>query len=129
MSWAKIRGQLRSRVGCAVNFGPPQDVALAGGASAAGRIIDEVWVDEALNASAPSNGNAAADWGNYSFCAQLIEWTAGERAIRLAYYRRRVGEDWWELGSQTTVCAEPATIKRLCELTLGKTQWFDDLKR
>jgi hypothetical protein len=33
--------------------------------------------------------------------------------IRLAYYRRRTGEDWWEYASQMTVCSDVATIKTL----------------
>jgi hypothetical protein len=124
MGWAKIKGKLTSRVGRSVNFGPPADVKKAGGGSNTGTIIDEVWVDEKLNASPRNRNTASQNWGDYSFCAQLIEWDYGERGIRLAYYRRRAGEDWWELGSQTTVCAEPAIIKRLCELTLNQKSWF-----
>jgi hypothetical protein len=124
MGWAKIKGKLTSRVGRRVTFGAPGDVRKAGGNSGTGTIVDEVWVDEALNASPPKHASAGSSWGDYSFCAQLIEWDKGPRSIRLAYYRRRVGEDSWELASQTTVCADPATIKRLCELTLSKTGWF-----
>lgn len=64
------------------------------------------------------------DWGDYSFCSQLIEWDTGERSVRLAYYRRRAGEDHWEFASQMTVCSDPATIKELLERTLAKTEWF-----
>ena len=124
MGWAKIKGQLRSRIGRRVAFGPPADVKKAGGGSTCGKIVDEVWVDERLNASPPTPGSAKGHWGDYSFCAQLIEWDHGERAIRLAYYRRRVGENCWELASQTTVCSDPAKIKRLCELVLSKKDWF-----
>ena len=119
MGWAKIKGTLRSRLGCTVSFGPPGDVKAAGGTSSSGRIIDEAWVDEALNSSPPRQGSAKDNWGDYSFCAQLIEWAHGERGIRLAYYRRRIGEDHWELASQTTVCSDPETIRRLCQLTLA----------
>jgi hypothetical protein len=124
MSWAKIRGKLGSRIGSEVSFGAPRDVAAAGGERDTGRIVDEVWVDQALNESPPRQGSAQTDWGDYSFCAQLIEWHNGQRAIRLAYYRRRVGEDWWELASQTTVCSDPETVRKLCELTLTKSEWF-----
>ena len=124
MGWAKIKGKLGTRIRSSVNFGPPADVRKAGGNPGKGKIVDEVWVDEVLNASAPKRGAAGSNWGEYSFCAQLIEWNDGVRSIRLAYYRRRVGENFWELGSQTTVCAEPELIKRLCELTLAKKSWF-----
>ena len=88
-----------------------------------GEIIDEVWVDSELNSSPPSP-TIPGDWGDYSFCAQLIEWATGERKIRLAYYRRRCGEDHWEFASQMTVCAEPETIRQLCQKTLRKRSWF-----
>ncbi len=124
MGWAKIRGPLTSRVGRMVTFGPPGDVKAAGGTSGAGKITGEVWVDEQLNISPARQGSAKDDWGDYSFCAQFIDWGDGKLGIRLAYYRRRVGEDYWELASQTTVCSDPATIKKLCELTLAQSSWF-----
>jgi len=107
-----------------VTFGPPGDVKAAGGTSGAGKITGEVWVDEQLNISPARQGSAKDDWGDYSFCAQFIDWGDGKLGIRLAYYRRRVGEDYWELASQTTVCSDPATIKKLCELTLAQSSWF-----
>lgn len=124
MSRARIKGHLTSRIGKTVTFGPPRDVFKAGGKSTAGKIIDEVWVNKDLNSTPPRQGDAHNSWGDYSFCAQLIDWGQGERGIRFAYYRRRIGEDWWELGSQTTVCSDPVTIKRLCELTLSKRTWY-----
>jgi putative SOS response-associated peptidase YedK len=64
-------------------------------------------------------------------CAQLIQWKdghdndkPGEPSVRLAYYRRRCGEDWWEYASQMTVTADCATVKTLLEVTLAKTKWF-----
>src|ERR1700730_12634818 len=125
MGWAKIKGKLSSRVGWPVTFGPPADVRKGGGAAIRGKVIDEIWVDESINRSDPKPVGSGNKWGDYSFSAQLIEWDYGERGIRLAYYRRRLGEDWWELASQTTVCSDPATIKRLCELTLSKKDWFE----
>ena len=44
--------------------------------------------------------------------------------IRLAYYRRRCGEDFWEFASQMTVTAEPPIIKALLVRTLAKKTWF-----
>jgi hypothetical protein len=54
--------------------------------------------------------------------------TSCEPAItsRLAYYRRRCGEDFWEYASQMTVNAEWKTIKAFLENTLAKTEWFRD---
>jgi len=77
-----------------------------------------------MNKSPPRPANAADDWGDYSFCSQLIKWDSGEYSIRLAYYRRRIGEDWWEFASQTTVSSDWRTIKELLGLTLAKKSWF-----
>ena len=129
MGFAKIPGKLTSRIGSRVNFSPPSDVRLAGGVSSPGEIIDEVWVDEALNRSRPRRASPRNDWGDYSFCAQLIQWEDGQRMIRLAYYRRRAGENHWEFASQMTVCSEPETVQRLCKLTLGKKSWFKPSRR
>jgi hypothetical protein len=107
-----------------VRFGPPRDVKLTDPSPRAGEIIDEVWVDLELN-NTPPRQPTPGDWGDYSFCSQLIEWAGGERQIRLAYYRRRAGEDHWEFASQTTVCSTPATIKALLEKTLAKQWWFE----
>jgi hypothetical protein len=64
------------------------------------------------------------DWGDYSFASQLIRWDSGEHSIRLAYYRRRTGENHWEFASQMTVNSDPATIKLLLERTLAQAAWF-----
>lgn len=129
MGYAKTVGELKSRIGCSVRYGSPQDVLTNGGTAAIiGTIVDEVWLDEALNSSDPhikpcQDGSGC--WGDYSFCAQLIKWEGKETPdIRLAYYRRRCGETGWEYASQTTVSSEPANIKRLLELTLAKSEWF-----
>jgi hypothetical protein len=120
MGFSKIKGPLTSRVGQSVRFGSPKDV---GTDASFGKIIDEVWEDPEVNVS-PRRRRTKGDWGDYSFCAQLIEWATGERQIRLAYYRRRAGEDHWEFASQMTVCSEPERIKRLCEATFSKRSWF-----
>jgi hypothetical protein len=129
MGFAKIRGKLTSRIGRSTRFGAPQDVKEKGGKEGYGAIIDEVWADETVNDSEPHQKPCRRGkecWGDYSFCSQLIEWADGTRSIRLAYYRRRCGEDYWEYASQTTVNSEWQTIKTLLEKTLAKTQWFND---
>ncbi len=99
-----------------------------------GKIVDEVWADDTLNLS-PLHPQPCQRgphcWGDYSFCAQLIRWNDGhhdyehsDHSIRLAYYRRRCGEDWWEYASQMTVTSECGEIKKLLEVTLAKTKWF-----
>jgi hypothetical protein len=125
MSFAKIKGKLSSRVGRRVNFGPPVDVKGKGGVAGAGTIIDEVWAYPDANEKPPHpQGCDVQCWGDYSFCSQLIKWDDGTHAIRLAYYRRRCGEDFWEFASQMTVCADPETIKVLFERTLARDTWF-----
>jgi hypothetical protein len=129
MGFSKIKGELTSRIGQPVSFGAPKDVALTGGKPSSGMIVDEVWVDPELNRSQPRGSRFPEDWGDYSFCAQLIRWGEGklaEYSIRLAYYRRRCGEDWWEFASQMTVNSDWRTIKALCEKALAKSGWFQD---
>lgn len=58
---------------------------------------------------------------------QLIKWPREQDfSIRLAYYRRRVGEDNWTYASQMTVNSNWQTIKKLLERTLEKREWFQD---
>jgi hypothetical protein len=128
MGCFKIKGELTSRIGKQVRFRAPKDVRAKGGTPVVGKIVDEVWADFGLNTSpvkeaSPENKD---DWGAYSFCAQLIKWGENNYSIRLAYYRRRVGEDWWEFASQNTVTSDPRQIKALLENTLKKTEWFSD---
>jgi hypothetical protein len=128
MSFAKIKGPLTSRIGRHVRFGAPGDVRAKGGSSVGGTILDEVWTNPELNASSPHQQPCDTHcWGDYAFCSQLIQWSDGSRnwrSIRLAYYRRRCGEDAWEYAAQMTVNAEPEEIKALCEKTLAKNSWF-----
>ena len=126
MGFAKIKGQLTSRIGCRVRFGAPRDVEAKGGLAGYGEIVDEVWADSKINISPSRKPESDHDWGDYSFCAQMIKWGAGEYTIRLAYYRRRAGEDHWEFASQMTVNSDWRTIKKLLESTLAKKQWFKD---
>lgn len=127
MGFAKIYGRLTSRIGRTVRFGAPRDVSGAGGGAGYGVIIDEVWADPEVNSLPPRPRRDPDDWGDYSFCAQLIRWSETYFTIRLAYYRRRPGEDYWEFASQTTVNAEWRTIKALLENTLAMTSWFQDV--
>lgn len=129
MGFAKIKGKLRTRIGQRVRFGMPKDVGRKGGSVTYGAIVDEVWADPDINLSAPRQTSDANDWGDYSFCAQLIRWDSGEHQIRLAYYRRRANEDHWEFASQMTVTTNWKTIKSLMEKTLAKTDWFSDSPR
>ena len=126
MGFAKIKGQLTPRIGCRVRFGAPKDVEAKGGRASYGEVGDEVWADPEINVSPPRNPKTAHDWGDYSFCAQLIKWDEENYSIRLAYYRRRAGEDFWEFASQMTVNYNWKTIKALLERTLAKKQWFKD---
>jgi hypothetical protein len=122
-------GQLTSRKGYPVTFGAPKDVREKGGSAAQGTIIDDVWVDASINESPPHIKPCHAGpecWGDYSFCVQLIKWGDGSHSIRLAYYRRRCGEDSWKYASQMTVTDDWRTIKTLLERTLAKTTWFQD---
>ncbi len=126
MGFAKIKGELTSRIGRRVRFGAPGDVRQSGGKPGYGTIIDEVWVDPELNKQPPRSRSNDGDWGDYSFCSQLIKWNDGGYSIRLAYYRRRPGEDWWEYASQTTVNSDWQTVKTLFEKTLSKERWFKE---
>jgi len=126
MGFAKIKGNLTSRIGARVTFGTPKDVGAKGGTPGYGTIIDEVWATPEVNTSPPRQAGSKDDWGDYSFCAQLIKWTDSSYSIRLAYYRRRAGQDWWEFASQMTVNSDWRTIKALLERTLAKTGWFSD---
>jgi len=127
------KGHLTSRIGRDVNFGPPEDVGGKGGNGSHGVIVDEFWVDPALNVSEPHTKPCPKGdhcWGDYSFCAQLIRWDEDDshkrHTIRLAYYRRRCGEDFWTFASQMTVNDEPSIVERLCQGTLKNVGWFID---
>ncbi|MBI1821156.1 MAG: hypothetical protein HY036_01760 [Nitrospirae bacterium] len=125
MGFYKIK-ELTSRIDSEVNFGAPQDISKVGGKPMRGTIVDEVWADPEINKKLPRPARNNQDWGDYSFCSQHIKWDDGSYSIRLAYYRRRAGEDHWEYASQMTVNSEWRTIKSLLEKTLGQKQWFQD---
>ena|SRR5437667_4751633 len=128
MGFAKLQGHLTSRIGRPVRYGAPKDVHEKGGKAANGIIVDEIWTDPEINDSPPRKPEHPHDWGDYSFCAQLIKWDEDDDgySIRLGYWRRRCGEDWWEFAGQTTVSSKWRTIKALCEKMLLKTSWFHD---
>jgi hypothetical protein len=125
--------ELASKIGNLVTFGPQEDIkAEPDGSGWTGKIIDEVWATPDLNKAPPHptpcpNGTLCE--GDYSFCGQLIKWddakyTPHKTNVRLAYYRRRCGEDIWRFGSQTTVCSDPPTVYALLSRTLIKNDWF-----
>jgi hypothetical protein len=89
-------------------------------------VVDEVWATPEVNNSPKREPVNKDDWGDYSFCAQLIKWDNGGHSICLPYYRRRAGEDWWEFASQMTVNSNWRTIKILLERTLAQSGWFSD---
>lgn len=126
MGFAKIKGNLTSRIGCPVRFGAPRDVDARGGLPSHGVIVDEVWAEPEINTSPARVLDHDHDWGDYSFTSQLIRWGDGRHTIRLAYYRRRAGEDHWEYASQMTVNGEPAVMKVLLEQTLQRKDWFQN---
>ena len=124
MGFAKEKGKLPSHIGRPVNFKWPKDVSdRHGKGKNKGEIIDEIWENPRLNNTRPHRHRKHC-WGDYSFCAQLIRWPDGRHQIRLAYYRRRCGQNSWEYASQTTVCSEPRRIKILCRKTLAIAPWF-----
>lgn len=130
MGFAKIKGNLSTRIGRRVRFGAPKDVAAKNGGAALGTIIDEVWADKRINSLPPHRHpckRGSYCWGDYSFCSQLIQWDEpsedGEISIRLAYFRRRCGENCWEFAGQTTVTSYPQNIRQLLKATLKK-DWF-----
>lgn len=128
MGYAKIQGKLTSRIGCLVKFGAPRDVQEKGGNGAAGKIVAEVWaesLDTVNDVPVHAHEKTRDCWGDYVFCSQRIEWKDGQSSIRLAYYRRRCGENHWEYASQMTVNADPVTIKVLLKQTLAQTAWFE----
>jgi hypothetical protein len=124
MGFAKIKGSLTSRIGRPVRFGAPKDVYAKGGQASFGEIVDEVWAKPSENKLPPRKPKHKNDWGDYSFCSQLIKWDENDFSIRLAYYRRRAGEDSWEFAAQTTPNGDPKIIKALLERTLAKKRWF-----
>jgi len=122
----QIRCRLTSRKGRKVWFKPPNDAAAAGGSYVGGEIVDEVWAQPDINDSPARASSGPSDWGDYSFCAQRIRWAHGGHSIRLAYYRRRAGEDAWHFGSQMTITGDSGEIRDLLRKTLEKAEWCDD---
>jgi hypothetical protein len=127
LSFERVEGKLSSRVRRRISFGPPTDVAGRGGTAVAGTIIDEVWADLELNKCPPHHRPCHYGlhcWGDYAYCSQLIKWDDGTNGTRVVCYRRRCGEDFWELVGQLT--ANVQTIRTLFERTLVKDLWFKD---
>jgi hypothetical protein len=78
MSFARTKGNLTSRIGKPVRFGTPKDVGAKGGTAGFGTIVDEVWATPEINTSPAKKPGNKDDWGDYSFCAQLIKWIKGD---------------------------------------------------
>lgn len=128
MGFAKVRGPLTTRIGRHVKFRRPQDVARRiGDGVQRGKIVGEIWENQAINLSKPHKHHRTNCWGDYSFFAQLIEWNDEGSApwyqVRLGYWRRRCGENTWEMAGQTTATARWGVIKRLCKKTLDMNSW------
>ncbi len=103
-------GQLTSRIGTRITLVTPKDPLVGSRKAPKGTIIDEVWADPAINTSPPRPCPDDSDWGDYSFCSQLIKLDDGTYTILLAYYHRPPGEDWWEFGQGIPVL--PTLSKR-----------------
>ncbi len=103
-------GQLTSRIGTRITLDTPNDGRVGVGKTRKGTIIDEVWADPAINTSPPRPRQDDSDWGDYSFCSQLIRLDDGTSTILLAYYHRTAGQDWWEFGQGIPVL--PTLSKR-----------------
>jgi hypothetical protein len=67
MGFAKIKGELVSRIGQPVNNKSSKDVHEKGGGYICGEIIDEIWADEEINKQGLRSASDPHDWGDYSF--------------------------------------------------------------
>jgi hypothetical protein len=116
--------KLESHIGRKVEFRPPVSAQKKGAPNQIGKIVDEVWADEAQRDPLIHDHDNPHCWGDYAFCSQLIEWEGGGDSIRLAYYRLPCKGKNWQFASQTTVETKPSIIKPLLERTLAKADWF-----
>lgn len=116
--------QPNSMIGSRVRYRAPGDVKSRGGAPVGGVILDEVWELEKEGAPEARHLPEHHGWGEYCFFSQLIKWDNGHHSVRIGYYRRRRGEPNWTFGSQTTVSADPPTIRKLLQRTLAKRGWL-----
>jgi hypothetical protein len=119
-------GELISRIGKKVHFGPPRDRRGSQGRS--GKVVDEVWekplgAHNEIGIHSPRDGVKC--WGDYAFLSELIRWDLGGYSIRIGYCRRRCGEPNWRFVAQYTIEADPKTVQSLLEKTLSKKHWFD----
>ncbi len=123
-------GTLLSQKGRKVRFNPPRDAARAGSLGREGVIVDDVFADPTVNARPPHAkpcNKGPYCWGDYSFCAQLIQFSNdNNRHIRLGYFRRRCGETYWTYAAQTTVSSRWQNVKALLDATSSKVDWFRD---
>jgi hypothetical protein len=129
MGFAQIRGELTTRVGRPVRYGAPLDVHGKGGSHIEGKVLAEVWAEPELNKKPPHTMPCDEHcWGDYSFCSQLLQMNDGRRQLRIAYYRRRCGENHWEYASQMTATGDPDILRRLLERTLEQIEWFTQIE-
>lgn len=121
-----IMPKLESHIGRKVEFRPPVSAQKRGAENnkKVGKIVDEVWADEAQRDPPIHDHDDPECWGDYAFCSQLIEWEEGGFSIRLAYYHLPCKGDRWQFASQMTVETKSSIIKLLLERTLAKTDWF-----
>ncbi len=115
---------LRSHIGDSVRFKPPMSLRDRGAGDRVGKIIDEVWADEGQRDPPKHEHSDPNCWGDYAFCAQLVEWIDDDRTIRLAYYRLPCGGSRWRFASQTSIETHPEIIGALFKRTLAKVDWF-----
>jgi hypothetical protein len=116
--------KLESRIGRKVVFRPPLSAQKLGAPNLLGKIVDEVWADDAQRDPPTHGHDDPYCWGDYAFCSQLIEWQDGGYSIRLAYYRLPCKGLRWQFASQTTIETKPSIVKPLLERTLARTDWF-----
>lgn len=121
--------KLESNIGKKVTFKAPPTLRSQGALPHVGKIVDEVWADEAQRDPPPHDHVDPHCWGNYAFCSQLIEWENGGYTIRLAYYRLPCRGSRWYFASQTTIETYASTIKALMNRTLEKVDWFTKPER
>jgi hypothetical protein len=118
--------KLESHIGRKAEFQPPASAQKHGAKKkVVGKIVDEVWADEAQRDPPVHDHDDPDCWGDYAFCSQLIEWVGGGYSIRLAYYHLPCKGRHWQFASQMTVETKPSIIRPLLERTLAKTDWFN----
>ena len=120
----RLLSMLDSKIGNKVCFNPPKAALTT--KAIKGKVVDEMWLDENLLGSEKRDPKNDNDWGDYAYFSQKIKWKDGSSSIRMGYYQRSPKSSDWRFGSQWTVEDSPAIIKKLCEATLARTEWFEE---